>query len=102
MAIVVPSAESVKSPAFPLTEKQRIVAQTLLEVLEAHPRSRILLWATVFILQAIGIPQRSQKGPRICAQTRASPLPTRVYRIVSHPQSYNPPCFWFHSQFQVA
>jgi len=37
MAIVVPSAESVKSLAFPLTEKQRIVAQTLLEVLESHP-----------------------------------------------------------------
>ena len=40
MAIVVPSAESVKSLAFPLTEKQRIVAHTLLEVLEAHPHSR--------------------------------------------------------------
>ena len=57
MAIVVPSAESVKSLAFPLTEKQRIVAHTLLEVLEAHPHSRILLWAIVFIFQAIGIPQ---------------------------------------------
>ncbi|RLC73892.1 MAG: hypothetical protein DRI61_17640, partial [Chloroflexi bacterium] len=57
MAIVIPSAESVKSLTFPLTEKQRIVAHTLLEVLEAHPHSRILLWAIVFILQAIGIPQ---------------------------------------------
>jgi len=57
MAIVVPSAESVNSLPFPLTEKQRIVAQTLLEILESQPRSRILLWATVFILQAIGIPQ---------------------------------------------
>ena len=58
MAIVVPSAESVKSLSFPLIEKQCIVAQTLLEVLQEHPHSRILLWASIFILQAVGIPQR--------------------------------------------
>jgi len=57
MAIVIPAPESVNSLAFPLTEKQRLVAQTLLEVLQAYPQSRILLWATIFILQVMGIPQ---------------------------------------------
>jgi len=37
MAIVIPSAESVNSLPIPLTEKQRIVAHTLLEVLHSHP-----------------------------------------------------------------
>jgi len=57
MGVVIPSAESVNSLAFPLTEKQHLVAQTLLEVLQAYPQSHILLWAIIFILQAIGLPQ---------------------------------------------
>ncbi len=41
-----------------LTEEQQIVTETLLTVLARYPQSRILLWATLFILQAIGIPQK--------------------------------------------
>jgi len=57
MAIVVPSPESVKNLPVALSEKQRIVAETLLDVLSQHPHSRVLLWATLFILQVIGLPQ---------------------------------------------
>ncbi len=57
MAIVIPSAESIKTLPVALSEEQRMVAGALLGVLAQYPHSRILLWATMFILQAIGIPQ---------------------------------------------
>jgi hypothetical protein len=57
VAIVVPYPESVKNLPVALNEKQVIVAETLLDVLSQHPHSRILLWASLFILQAIGLPQ---------------------------------------------
>jgi len=58
MDIVIPSVKSVNSLAFPLTEKQRLVTQALLEVLQAYLHSRILLWACLFILQALDITQK--------------------------------------------
>lgn len=58
MAIVIPSEESVNTLPVALTEQQRIVARALLRVLAQYAQSRILLWATLFILQAIGIPQK--------------------------------------------
>lgn len=58
MAIVIPSAESVKTLPTLLTEEQHFIAQALLNVLAQYPQSRILLWATLFILQAIDIPQK--------------------------------------------
>jgi hypothetical protein len=58
MAIVIPSAESVNTLPVAHTEEQHIVTEALLKVLAQYPQSRILLWATVFILQAIGIPQK--------------------------------------------
>jgi hypothetical protein len=56
MAIVIPSAESVNTLPVAPTEEQHIVTEALLKVLAQYAQSRILLWATVFILQAIGIP----------------------------------------------
>ena len=58
MAIVIPSAESVNTLPVALTEEQHIVAQALLKVAAQYAQSRILLWATLFILQAIGILQK--------------------------------------------
>lgn len=58
MAVVIPSAESVNTLPVALTEEQHIVGEALLKVSAQYPQSRILLWATVFILQAIGIPQK--------------------------------------------
>lgn len=58
MAIVVPNVESVNTLPFEVSEEQRLVIQVLLGVLAQYPDSRILLWATVFVLQHIGIRQK--------------------------------------------
>lgn len=58
MAIVLPTVDSVKTLAVPLTETQRTITQTLLEILHQQPDSRILLWAILVILQAVGFPQK--------------------------------------------
>ena len=58
MAIVVPNVESVNALPFEVSDEQRVVIQVLLEVLAQYPDSRILLWATLFVLQHIGVPQK--------------------------------------------
>lgn len=59
MAIVVPSIESVNALPFEISEEQHVVLRVLLEVLAQYPDSRILLWATLFVLQHIGIGQKN-------------------------------------------
>lgn len=58
MAIVVPNVESVNALPFEINEEQHVVMGVLLEVLAQYPDSRILLWATLFVLQHIGVPQK--------------------------------------------
>ncbi len=58
MAIVVPTVESVNVLPFEVSDEQRVVLQVLLTVLAQYPDSRILLWATLFVLQHIGVPQK--------------------------------------------
>ena len=58
MAIVVSTVESVNALPFEVGDEQRVVLQVLLTVLAQCPDSRILLWATLFVLQHIGVPQK--------------------------------------------
>ncbi len=58
MSIVIPHVESVNALPFEVDDEQRVVLRVLLEVLTQYPESRILLWATLFVFQHIGIPQK--------------------------------------------
>jgi hypothetical protein len=68
MPILLPSATEVKS--LPLPEKQLVVAEGLIEVLQAHPQNRILLLATIYVLQFIGLRQKRTAALFRCS-TRA-------------------------------
>ncbi len=68
MSILLPSAAAVKS--LPLSERQLLVVEVLVEVLQAHPQNRILLFAVVYVLQFIGLRQNHTAALFSCS-TRA-------------------------------